>query len=278
MPLFRFSVALVALTASLSSVVAVATEPVPAALAPQEAVSLDGQAWELVAYRSDTGLVEVEIEPKSEPLRFRFDAGNLSGRAGCNQLVGSYIRDGDTLEIGTQMASTMMACPEPLMAQEQAVIAALTTVSMLRQTGERLELLDENGDIQLALKVRPISPLHDHVWTLDALRSGAQSFVTPLGKTPITLDFQEGGTLNGNDGCNRYVSGYTLDQGRLQIGPLATMRMACQGPDGVAEQAAAYAQAMSHVNGYHIVGTQLTLIDTDGETVARFQGRLADGL
>lgn len=247
-----------------------ATEPV-AEPPGQQPTKLEGRGWQLVGYQSANGLVEIAANAGVTP--FRFEDGQVSGRAGCNQFSGSYTLDGDRLVIGAGMASTMMACPEPLMQQEQAVFAAFEAVTTARQGGERLELLDDTGATRLVLRALPASPLVDNVWMLEAYRHDRQGLVAPMENTQINLDFHDQGTLNGSDGCNRYVSGYVLESGRLRIGPLATTRMACRGPDAVAEQATAYANALSLVSGYRIEGPRLTLIDAEGEVVARFQAR-----
>lgn len=257
------------MVAALSGAVS-AAEPV-AESPDRQPVNLAGRGWQLVGYQSANGLVEIAANAEVTP--FRFEDGQVSGRAGCNQFSGSYTLDGDRLVIGASMASTMMACPEPLMQQEQAVIAALTAATTVRQIGERLELLDDTGVTLLVLRALPASPLVDNVWILEACRHDRQGLVAPMESTQINLDFQDQGTLNGSDGCNRYVSGYVLESGNLRIGPLATTRMACRGPDAVAEQAAAYASALSLVAGYRIEGSRLTLIDAAGEEVARFRAR-----
>lgn len=50
-------------------------------------------------------------------VRLSFDEGHLSARAGCNTLFGSATWTGGVLE-APQLASTMMACPPDLMAQD----------------------------------------------------------------------------------------------------------------------------------------------------------------
>lgn len=47
----------------------------------------------------------------------------------------------------------------------------------------------------------------------------------------------EGDRLTGMAGCNHFSGGYRLDNGRLIAGPIASTRMACQGPRGRDEQA-----------------------------------------
>ena len=44
------------------------------------------------------------------------------------------------------------------------------------------------------------------------------------------LTFADDGTLSGFAGCNTYTGSFTLDGSAIDIGPLATTRMACQPP------------------------------------------------
>jgi putative lipoprotein len=63
-----------------------------------------------------------------------------SGSSGCNRLTGTIELKGDSLNFGAG-ASTMMACPEPLMKQEQAFAKMLQSVTSYRIIGKTLELL-----------------------------------------------------------------------------------------------------------------------------------------
>lgn len=236
-----------------------------------QGANLEGQSWRLVGYHTGDGFAEVVAKPK--PARFRFENGQLSGNTGCNRVSGSYTLDGANLTIGKNLASTMMACPEPLMTQEKAVTAALTSVTVYRRTDGRLELLDAEGQVMLGFQVFQSSPLVGDTWILDAYNDGKQGLASPIGGAEISLEFLEQGTIGGSDGCHRYMSGYRLEDDRLTIGPIATTRIACRGPEAVAAQANVYAAALGTVTGYRVEGRQLTLINADGKTAARFQAR-----
>ena len=73
-----------------------------------------------------------------------FAAGKLSGSTGCNSFGGTYEQSGTSLAI-TLGATTLIGCPPPLDAQEQAVLAALPTTSSFTVDGETLTLLDADG-------------------------------------------------------------------------------------------------------------------------------------
>jgi heat shock protein HslJ len=257
---------------------AAGAEPAPAP-APESAAPIaaprvpspvfEGLTWQLGAYRSGDALVEPE--KGHGPALFKFERGRLAGSPGCNRLMGAYTLDGDRLVFKPQMAATMMACPEPLMAQDQAVSEAFGAVARVRLEGGMLELLDAAGAPVLRFLRLQSSPLVGPVWELEGYNNGKQAMVSALAGTRITLELRDDGTLGGFDGCNRFMSGYTLEEGKLAIGPLATTRMACRGPQGAAQQASAFAAALATVGGYRVEGGELTLLDAQGEVAARFR-------
>ncbi|WP_295389510.1 META domain-containing protein [uncultured Thiodictyon sp.] len=240
----------------------------PAAGSAVAAPTLEGSSWSPTAYRAGDTLNE--IAAGQYPARFRFEAGQFAGSLGCNQLGGAYTLAGDRLTFKPTIRSTMMACPEPLMKQEQAVGVALTQVAAYRLEGEQLQLLDATGEPLLRLLALRPAPLVGQ-WQLTAYNNGKQAMVSALNGTALTLELRDDGTLGGTDGCNRYMSGYTLTGETLTIGPLASTRMVCKGPEGAAEQAADYAAALGTVTGYRIEGGELTLFNGAGKPAARYR-------
>ncbi|PWB68707.1 MAG: hypothetical protein C3F15_15960, partial [Holophagae bacterium] len=85
------------------------------------ASALQANAWRL---QSLPGRDAKALGAARPPLTVRFEAGRVSGFSGCNRLVGSYSVEGDVVTL-SQLAGTMMACPEPAMALESAFRAAL---------------------------------------------------------------------------------------------------------------------------------------------------------
>jgi heat shock protein HslJ len=71
------------------------------------------------------GTVPAPAEPRVT-LEFGAD-GRVTGKAPCNRFSGRYALTGEGLGI-TEVASTRMACPAPLMQQEQEYFAALAAV------------------------------------------------------------------------------------------------------------------------------------------------------
>ncbi len=244
--------------------------------APAQPAPFEGIAWSLAAYRSGDGLVAVEASEGPSPASFRFEDGRLGGSVGCNRLLAAYTLSGDALTFEPNAVSTMMACAEPLMATEQAIAAAFAATAAFRMDGKLLEILDASGQPLLRFIALESTPLTGQTWRLVAFNNGRQAVVSVLADTEITLELRDDGTLGGSDGCNRYMSGFTLAGDVLSLGPVATTRMACRGPEGAAEQARVFAQALAMVAGYEVEGDQLTLLTAEGTIAARFRAQEAE--
>lgn len=240
------------------------------------APALEGSSWLLAAYRDGTAWIDSAESPR--PPRFRFESGRVAGSAGCNLIGGAYTLTGasptgTSLSFKANLTSTMMACPDPLMKQEQAVAAALPRVASYRLNGDLLELLDAAGEPQLRFRFQKPAPLVGQVWELTGYNNGKQAISSVRAGTEITLEFRDDGTLGGSDGCNRYMSGYTLKGDALTIGPLASTRMACK---GAAEQARDYGAALATVTRYRIEGDELVLLNGDGKPAARYRVQVVE--
>jgi heat shock protein HslJ len=111
--------------------------------APKD-VDLVGTAWNLTQINGEP------IVPETAPT-LNFDSEGLGGNASCNSFGGDYSREGDSLTIG-MLFSTMMACEEPIMAQEFAYMATLEQVRSFAVSGNTLSLLDEAGNVLLVFE------------------------------------------------------------------------------------------------------------------------------
>lgn len=89
----------------------------------------------------------------------RFDEGRIGGKAGCNQYFASYEVKGDSLRIGPAGATKMM-CPEPVMAVEDAFLAALADITTFKLTGGRLQLKRTGGE-PLVLAAAPFAAVKE---------------------------------------------------------------------------------------------------------------------
>jgi heat shock protein HslJ len=196
-------------------------------------------------------------------------SGQASGSSGCNRYNGSYSVEGDSISLGPLM-STLMACDEDLMDQEQAFMRALESASTYSIEGETLELTSEDGEV-LAVFDADTTSLAGDEWSCTGYNNGEQAVVSVLEGTSITLGFTEDGTAKGSSGCNTYSAPYETGGGaQMTFGQATVTEIACPEPEGVMEQEARYLEALSTVATYELRGDQLTLRRDDGAIAATF--------
>jgi heat shock protein HslJ len=94
---------------------------------------------------------------------------------------------------------------------------------------------------------------------------------TPVtGARPLTLRLT-GGRATGNSGCNSFTASYELNQERLEFGPIASTRMACE--PAAMEQEARFLSILAAVRSYSRYGNgSLSIIAPDGRAI-RFRPR-----
>lgn len=87
---------------------------------------LEGVLWDVTGYNNGRQAV---VGPKvGTRLTLEFKDGMVSGSSGCNRFHGAFSADGKALKIGP-LATTRMACPDEVMAQEQEFLRALETAT-----------------------------------------------------------------------------------------------------------------------------------------------------
>jgi heat shock protein HslJ len=77
------------------------------------------------------------------------------------------------------------------------------------------------------------------------------------------------GTVGGSTGCNRYTAAYTLDGDALEIGMVASTRIACPAPADTVERA--YLSALGQVTEWRSEDEELVLLDEGGSELLRFR-------
>lgn len=106
--------------------------------------------WKLVALGGEP-VAPVEGQPEAHFV-LRTGQGRLAGSDGCNRIVGGYALDGEGIRF-SQMASTMMACPQG-MDTASRYAAALEAAVRWRIVGWRPELYDAAGVLVARLEAR----------------------------------------------------------------------------------------------------------------------------
>jgi heat shock protein HslJ len=110
--------------------------------------SLEGTSWTATGVNNGSG--GLESSTVTETVTADFAADNvISGSSGCNTYTGTYSLSGtDGISI-TGVATTRMACEEPLMTLEGQYLAALESVATYSISGSTLTLRDAAGSMQV---------------------------------------------------------------------------------------------------------------------------------
>ncbi|MGB7980248.1 MAG: META domain-containing protein [Candidatus Nanopelagicales bacterium] len=113
--------------------------------------TLVGSAWQATGINNGTGGVVSADETSAATAQFGPD-GTVSGSGGCNTFTAPYTLDGSQgVEIGP-VASTKMACPEPVSSTEQQFFAGLEAATTYRLEGDTLTLRDAQDATQVTLR------------------------------------------------------------------------------------------------------------------------------
>jgi heat shock protein HslJ len=130
-----------------------------------------------------------------------------------------------------------------------------------------LTIRDASGATQVvATPAAASSGLAGTSWKVTNYNNGNQGVESLIIGSEISLNFGTDGQVNGSAGCNRYSGPYQSKDAALQVGSLATTRMACATPNGVMDQEAKYLTALQKAATYSIDGSTLTIRDASGAT------------
>ena len=78
-----------------------------------------------------------------------------------------------------------------------------------------------------------------------------------------------GGTVGGSTGCNRYTAPFTVDGDALEIGTIASTRIACPPPADAVERA--YLHALRQVAHWRSDDASLVLLDENERNLLRYE-------
>ena len=218
--------------------------------------SLEGVLWVLQSYANANVLPDTKITVE-------FQDGKLSGNTGCNRYFGAYQQDDEALEIAVG-GKTTMACPEPIMAQEQAYLAALGEAATFEIADGQLTIANADGDVILTYAADQPPELVGTDWQLVSYNNDKGGLVSSSATELITAIFGEDGKLAGFSGCNNYHAAYEVDGETISIGPAATTRKMCAEPQNVMEDELGYLLALERVATFEIKDDKLTMYDEEG--------------
>jgi heat shock protein HslJ len=230
--------------------------------------NLTGSIWLLSELNGQAPITGTAITSEFD------DDGRVGGSSGCNNYSTTYEVNGDQITFGESMASTMMACPEPIMEQERDYLQVLANTTTFEIMDDELILEDSSGNV-LARFYAVSQSLEGTSWQVLSYNNGKGGVVSLIIGTEISANFGEDGQLTGNSGCNNYFAEYETDGDKISIGPAGATEMACLEPEGVMEQEGQYLAALGTADSYKIQGLNMEMRTSDGALVASFQREIS---
>lgn len=226
---------------------------------------LEGKRWELASFGSASDAAT--LVPGSY-VDAAFTGGRMAGTGGVNSYTAEFTAKGGAITVG-EVASTLMAGPQPLMDQEQAYFDALASVESYTADEQKLEMFDAQGSSVLLFRVAE-SGLAGEWVAIGYLVPEREAFMSAIVDTTLTATFAEDGTVSGSSGCNTFTGSYESEGRTLAVGPFASTKMLCSQPEGVMEQEASYLAALQSAVAYDVRGRTLTLYDAEGRRAVDF--------
>jgi heat shock protein HslJ len=223
----------------------------------QSPAALEGVRWVATDISREAG--EFAAVVGGAQVTAEFAGGKMSGSGGVNSYSAAYKTSGaNGIEIDS-VASTLIAGPEPLMAQESAYFRCLENAEAYRVTGTSLELVDKAGEVVVRYTASKPVELRGTTWYCTGYNNGKEAVVSLVAGSQITAAFAQDGTLAGSAGVNTYQTTYTTRApAAITIaGEIATTMMA--GPDALMAQESAYLKALPKAGFYRVSGDTLEL-------------------
>ena len=162
-----------------------------------------------------------------------FEDGNLSMNAGCNTSFGAYSVADGVLTAGP-LAQTMMFCGDELSAQDAWLVQLLESAPTVSVDGDALTIASTDVTLELVDRASEAeNPLDGTDWAFESLTVDGTTTTAPEG---TGLHFGPDSVAVAA-GCNTGSGGAEITDSTVTFGPIATTRMACEGPGGDFESA-----------------------------------------
>jgi len=223
-----------------------------------------GTGWKLITLNGQPALPDV-----TATIIFGSD-GQLSGSTGCNQYTGTYDTSGSQLTL-VPSATTMMACPDPVMKQEQVFMATLSATSTYSVKTNQMTLKDASGNELATLLLMSAYSFTNTQWSATGYNNGSQAVVSVVVGSEITAIFGTDGSLNGYDGCNNYNGVFKASGNTITIQLAASTKMAC--PQPLMDQETQYLNALEKAATFKMGDGTLELHSSDGALQVSYQAK-----
>lgn len=246
-------------TGAVAAVVAVVATPQP----------LIGSTWILTALDGQPPL------PGSH-LTITFAQSEFSGFGGCNRFGGRYGVERNYVRPDTIQRTLEGCLGEGILEQERAYVDAVQAGGQFRLDGDRLEILDQAGQVKLAFMrqaewpPQDVAALFGTTWRLMTVNGTA-----PLAGSTITLAFvaqdknEDGTTIGrafGSAGCRAYEAEFEADARRVWFPVTRMLGQLCASSD-LLRQEGEYTTMLGWLDRYRVDGETLELHTQRGEVL-----------
>lgn len=218
--------------------------------------SLKDSSWLLAQFPKQSILPD-------RPVTLNFENDMIYGTDGCNRYRAAYQAMYSKLSVNKNIASTQMACPQPVMLQSTAFINALSQTSNYQRQGKTLILSDANGKT-LAVFTEQSQELGGTSWLVSGYNNGKQAVVSVIIDSKLTAEFSSAGEVSGFAGCNNYTAKYKHSNKNVKIEQVSATRKYCDHPVGVMEQESRFLKALETVASYRQEGHKLEFRTAEG--------------
>jgi heat shock protein HslJ len=202
-----------------------------------------------------------------------FERGALSARAGCNSMFGQYTIAGGVLN-APQLASTLMACDDALMAQDTWLAAFLASSPTWTYQNGALTLTNGTDTIAMTKAPSGAEALEATGWKLVGVNSKTASANTTTAVDPsLTAWVRFNGTdVAFNTSCNAGGGTAAATDSTITFGGMRSTLIFCDGASGETEQA--MNAVLQGTTTYKITddpsGALLTITSQDGASGLQF--------
>lgn len=218
--------------------------------------------WKLTAHGSASASTPA-VEGVDAGLTFNED-GTVSGTSGCNGLGGDYTVQGDQITFG-EFVSTLMACDEPIMQQEESTHKVMTGTATYQIEGDTLTITKDDNLLKFTRGSFGSQEPSETVsltgaWKLTSYGAG-DVISSALADVEANLTFNEDGTITGTSGCNEFGGKYTAEGDQITFNEIVSTLMLCDTP--LMGQEEAMYQVLTEKATYQIEGHTLTITNND---------------
>lgn len=233
--------------------------------------SLAGKKWVLVKMDGET-LTNGDIWMQFDPTQKR-----MSGKSGCNGMMGGYSTSGNTITF-TKTAGTLMACPDAnVMRREAAVMKHLGDQTFQYTVSGNTVNLQQKGSIVLQFRLEEKdgnttgntgsnnwASVGNKRWALSMINKGEMS------NSGIWLEFDGAKKrFSGKGGCNSISGGYTAAKNKITFTQAMSTRMMCDDAALMRRESDFLKQLGGHTFTYTVTGETVNLFE-NGKIVMKF--------